>query len=98
MWINGCYAGQFPAAGGLRQIQVSLPADAAIKDQALYQRPAIEEKYCALDIRRIAKPGALREARVLLPGIRQGRARLLAAAGALPEAGEDRPGDEIIQS
>jgi len=65
-WINGCYAGAFPAAGGLRQVQVSLPPGAAIRDQASYQLPAVEDKYCALDISRIAKPGALRDARVSL--------------------------------
>jgi hypothetical protein len=67
MWINGCYAGVFPAAGGLQQVQVSLPADAAIRDGGSYQRPAVAEKYCTLDIRRIAKPGALRAARVIWP-------------------------------
>ncbi|MCU0981771.1 MAG: hypothetical protein MUF25_21690, partial [Pirellulaceae bacterium] len=67
MWINGCYAGVFPVAGGLRQVQVSLPAGAAIKDESSYQRAAVEEPFCALDIRRIAKPGALCDARVRWP-------------------------------
>jgi hypothetical protein len=72
LWINGCYAGVFPAAGGLRQVRVSVPTGAAIKDQASCQRPAVEEKYCALDISRIAKPGAMREARVsLAKGLRR---------------------------
>ena len=67
MWINGCYAGVFPAAGGLQQIRVSLPAGAAIRDQASYQLPTVEDKYCALDISRIAKPGAMRESWVTWP-------------------------------
>ena len=72
MWINGCYAGVISAVGGLQQVQVSLPAGAAIKDQASYRLPAVKEGFCALDISRIAKPGAMREARVSLPkGLRQ---------------------------
>jgi hypothetical protein len=67
MWINGCYAGMFPSAGGLRQVQVTLPVGASIRDQASFQRAAVEDKYCTLDISRIAKPGAMREARVLWP-------------------------------
>jgi hypothetical protein len=66
MWINGCYAGVFPAASGLRQVRVSVPTGAAIKDGASYRLPASEERYCALDIGRIAKPGAMREARLSL--------------------------------
>jgi hypothetical protein len=66
MWINGCYAGMFPADGGLRQVRVSLPAQAAARDEASYQLPQIEEKYCLLDVRRISKPGAMRDARVSL--------------------------------
>ncbi|MCY2988213.1 MAG: hypothetical protein NTY19_10170 [Planctomycetota bacterium] len=66
MWINGCYAGVFPTASGLRQVQVSLPAGAAIRDQSPYPLPAVEDKYCVLDISRIAKPGAMRDARVSL--------------------------------
>lgn len=65
MWINGCYAGMFPAVGGLRQVRVSLPPDAAIRDDASFRRPTIEQPYCALDISRIAKPGAMRDARVV---------------------------------
>ena len=66
MWINGCYAGTFPAKGGLRQVRVSLPAGAVIEGAVPYRLPAIEDKYCALDIARIAKPGGLRDARVSL--------------------------------
>jgi len=68
MWIDGCYAGTFPAARGLRQVRVSMPAGAAIRDDESYRRPAVDDPYCALDIRRLANPGAdpgkLREARV----------------------------------
>jgi len=66
MWINGSYAGEFPAGGDLRQVRVSLAAGAAIRGEGAYALPAVEEKYCALDISRIAKPGAMREARVSL--------------------------------
>lgn len=66
MWINGCYAGVFPAGGGLRQIRVSLPAGAAIRTESSYALPAFEEKYCALDISRIARPGIMRDARISL--------------------------------
>lgn len=66
MWINGCYAGTLSAGDGLRQVRVSLPVEAAIRDEASYKRPTVEDRYCVLDISRIAKPGAMREARVSL--------------------------------
>jgi hypothetical protein len=72
MWINGCYAGVLPGEGGLRQVQVFLGPNAEIRDQAAYRLPVVDPKYCPLDIARIAKPGALREARVsLAKGLRQ---------------------------
>jgi hypothetical protein len=67
LWIDGCYAGVFPAASGLRQVRVSLPAGAAIREAASYPLPTVEDRYCALDIRRIAEPGAMHEARILWP-------------------------------
>ena len=66
MWINGCYAGTVSAGSSLRQVRVSLPAGAAIRDEASYPTDGVEEKYCALDVSRIAKPGTMREARVSL--------------------------------
>lgn len=72
MWINGCYAGVFPAKSRLRNIRLSLPDGAAARDWASYRLPAVEKEYCPLDIARIAKPGAMREARVSLSkGMRQ---------------------------
>lgn len=67
MWLNGCYAGEVALAGGLRRLQVKLPPGAVLRDAAAYQRPAVEERYCALDVRRRARPGALRDANVSLP-------------------------------
>ncbi|NLX97117.1 MAG: hypothetical protein GXY83_13165 [Rhodopirellula sp.] len=64
MWIQGCYAGAMSAAGGLRQVQVLLSAEAAIRGEGSYRLPEVEEKYCALDIGQIAKPGAMRDAQV----------------------------------
>ena len=71
MWINGCYAGVVFAGNSLRQVEVSLAAGAAVRDDSSYKLPTIEKKYCELDIRRIAKPGAMRDARVSLAGIRR---------------------------
>jgi len=68
MWINGCYAGTYSATGGLRQVRVSLPAGAAIRDESSYRTPAAESKYCMLDISRIAKPGIMKGARLSLDG------------------------------
>jgi hypothetical protein len=73
MWINGCYAGVISPRGGLRQVQVSLPSGALIRDAASYQRPGVDDKYCALEISRIAKPGAMRDAR---PSLAKGLQRV----------------------
>lgn len=66
LWINGCYAGTLPAAGGLRQVRIFLAAGAAIRSQASYRLPTIDDRYCPLDVALIAKPGAMRDARVSL--------------------------------
>lgn len=66
MWINGCYAGIVPGSGRLRQVRVRLSPSASIRDQSSFTLPEIEPSYCALDISRIAKPGAMRDAKASL--------------------------------
>lgn len=63
MWINGSFAGVV-ATTALRQVRTVLQPGAAIQDAAACTRPAVAETFCVLDIGRLARPGALREAKV----------------------------------
>jgi len=85
MWINGCYAGEFPARGGLRQVQVSLAAGAAASGGASHRLPPVEAEFCALDLCRIARPGAMRDARLSL-------AKGVQRVGGIPLIVADGPG------
>jgi hypothetical protein len=64
LWINGCYAGRFAGVRGLRKVEATLPTGAEIWEAASYRLPPVDDRYCPLDVRRIAKPGAMRDARV----------------------------------
>lgn len=72
LWLNGSYAGAFPGEGGLRQIRLLLSSGALVRDQGSYRLPIVAEPFRALDIRQIAKPGAMRDAKVsLATGLQQ---------------------------
>lgn len=66
MWINGSYAGGFPVTGDLKQVRVTVSAGGAVQGAASYPLPAVEDRFCMLDIGKIAKPGALRDAKLSL--------------------------------
>jgi hypothetical protein len=65
LWLDGRYAGYFTGPAKLEALSFVLPAHSAVKDAAVSTRP-FGTRYLALDVSKIANPGAMADATVSL--------------------------------
>jgi hypothetical protein len=67
VWIDGRYAGRFDNASKLTSLSFVLPAKGAIKDEVIATKP-FSGKYLALDVSKIANPGAMADVKISVGG------------------------------
>lgn len=65
LWMNGRYCGRVASASRLNDVSFNLEADGAVRSERIFTR-ADSGLFLPLDIRRIARPGVMKEGRVSL--------------------------------
>lgn len=88
VWLDGRYATRFDSAARATSLTLVLPAHASLRDERISTEP-FSGKFLALDVRHIANPGALADAKISLAGKPAG-AHVL---GGIPLLVADGPGN-----
>ena len=70
VWLDGRYAGRFDSAAKITSVAFVLPAKGAIKGVATSSKP-FSDRFLALDVSKIAKPGAMADAKPSLRGAQE---------------------------
>jgi hypothetical protein len=71
LWLDGRYCGRLPSESRLTEVSFQLGADGAVRGARAFTR-ADHGQFLTLDVRRIARPGVMKEAAVSLqPGPQQ---------------------------
>ncbi len=65
LWMDGRYCGRVASASRLREVSFKLEADGAVRSERMFTR-ADSGMFLPLDVRRIARPGVMKECRVSL--------------------------------